>query len=99
MVATSRSGGVLPYYGLLHDVLLLVAWQGGVPVVAGLAAGACLTFALSRLLANLLYGIEGADPKAVAIVSFTLVVVAGLSILLPARRAASVDPMTALRDE
>ena len=58
-----------------------------------------MTLALSRLLGSLLYGIEGADPKAVAMVSLTLLVVAGLAILLPASRAANVDPMAALRDE
>jgi ABC-type antimicrobial peptide transport system permease subunit len=82
-----------------HDLLLLIAWQGGLPVAAGLGAGIALTLAFSRLLTNLLYGIHPADPKLLAIVSFTLLVVAGFAILLPAKRAAHVDPMIALRDE
>jgi predicted permease len=82
-----------------HDLLLLIARQGGVPVLAGLGIGLCLTLAFSRLLANLLYGIQAADPNALALVSLTLLTVAGLAILLPARHAARVDPMVALRDE
>jgi ABC-type antimicrobial peptide transport system permease subunit len=68
-------------------------------VLAGLAAGICLTLAFSRVLANLLYGIQPADPNALAIVSLTLLASAGVAILLPASRAARVDPMVALRDE
>jgi ABC-type antimicrobial peptide transport system permease subunit len=51
------------------------------------------------VLANLLYGIQPADPAALAVVSVALLAVAGLGILLPALRAARVDPMIALRDE
>lgn len=82
-----------------HDLLLLVVHHCGVPVLAGLAAGGCLTLALSRVLANLLYGIQTVDPGTLAVVSLTLLAVDGLAILLPARRAARVDPMIALRDE
>jgi putative ABC transport system permease protein len=82
-----------------HDLLFLIARQGGLPVLSGLAAGICCTLAFSRVLANLLYGIQPADPAALAIVSVALLVVAGLGIMLPAIRAARVDPMIALRDE
>jgi len=82
-----------------HDLLFLIARQGGIPVLAGLAAGICLTIAFSRILANLLYGIQPADPHALVIVSLMLLAVAGLAIVLPAARAARVDPMVALRDE
>ena len=41
-----------------HDLLFLIARQGGIPVLAGLGAGVCLTLAFSRLLSNLLYGIN-----------------------------------------
>ena len=82
-----------------RDVLWLVARQGGVPVLAGLGAGICLTLAASRILANLLYGIRAVDPGALAGVSVLLLVVAVVATLLPAMRAARVDPMAALRDE
>jgi putative ABC transport system permease protein len=82
-----------------HDLLFLVAREGGTPVAAGLATGICLALASNRVLANLLYGVQTADPRVLAAVSFTLLAVASLAILLPATRAARVDPMTALRDE
>jgi putative ABC transport system permease protein len=82
-----------------HDLILLVARQGGIPVVLGLVAGVVLTLAFSRVLANLLYGIQPSDPNVLAIGSIALLAVAGLAILSPARRAARVDPMIALRDE
>ncbi len=82
-----------------HHLLLLIARQGGLPVFAGLAVGLGLTLASGRILSNLLYGIQPADPKALAIVGLTLLAVASLAILLPALRAARVDPMIALRDE
>ena len=82
-----------------RDLLWLVARQGGAPVLAGLAAGVCAALAFSRVLANLLYGIQPADPSALAVVSAILLAVAGIAILSPARRAARVDPMIALRDE
>ena len=82
-----------------HDLLLLIACQGGAPVLAGLGAGVGMTLASSRVLASLLYGIQPADPNALANVSLLLLLVAGLAILFPASRAASVDPITALRDD
>ena len=82
-----------------HDLLWLVARQGGLPVLYGLTAGVCLTLAFNRLLANLLYGIQPADPNVLAIGSIALLSVAGIAILSPAMRAARVDPMIALRNE
>ncbi len=81
------------------DILWLVARQGGAPVLAGLAAGICGALAFSRILENLLYGIQPADAAALSAVSLTLLGVAAIAILLPARRAARIDPMRALRDE
>jgi putative ABC transport system permease protein len=96
----------IPEFGLrravgaqTYDLLLLVARQGGVPVLAGLAAGVWATAAFSRLLAGLLYGIRPADPRALATVAMVLLAVAAAAILRPAVRAARADPMAALRDE
>jgi putative ABC transport system permease protein len=82
-----------------RDLLSLVARQGGTPVLIGLAGGVSLTLAFSRLLASLLYGTDPADPKALALVSLALLTAAALAILLPAARAARVEPMAALREE
>lgn len=82
-----------------RDLLSLVAAQGGLPVLAGIAAGIVATPAFARVLAHLLYGVEPADPAALGLAASTLLGVAALAILLPAVRAARVDPMVALRDE
>src|SRR5205823_6190278 len=81
-----------------RDLLLLVAWQGGVPVVAGLVAGICALLAFSRVLSGFLYGVQPMDARVLAMVSLMLLLVAAFAIAWPARRAARVDPMTALRD-
>jgi predicted permease len=81
------------------DLLWLVARQGGVPVLAGLAVGIGCALGFSRVLTNLLYGIRPADPDTLALVSVVLTAAAAGAIVLPARRAAKIDPMTALREE
>jgi ABC-type antimicrobial peptide transport system permease subunit len=81
-----------------HHLLLLVVRQGGVPVLAGLGVGIWLTLAFSRVLVNMLYGIQPADPDILALVSLMLLTAAALAMALPARRAARVDPMIALRE-
>jgi putative ABC transport system permease protein len=81
------------------DVLQLIARQAGLPLVVGLALGIVGTFALSRLLANLLYGVRAGDLDSLVLVSVALVVIGAAATFLPARRAARVEPMTALRNE
>jgi predicted permease len=81
-----------------RDLLKLVAVQGGVPVMVGLICGLASAVAFRRVLASLLYGVQPADPYVLAAVSVTLLTVAGVAMVLPARRATRVDPMIALRD-
>jgi putative ABC transport system permease protein len=67
--------------------------------VAGLALGLGAAFALSRLMASLLFGVSASDPLTFAAVAVLFLAVAAWAGFVPARRAARVDPMTALRYE
>jgi ABC-type antimicrobial peptide transport system permease subunit len=82
-----------------RDVFRLIMIRGlalvGVGVVIGLAA----SFGLSRLIGALLFGVSPNSLTTLASVSAGLIAVALLACYLPARRAARVDPMVALRDE
>jgi putative ABC transport system permease protein len=81
------------------DVLGLMLSMGGRLVVAGLAVGVPLSMLATRLLRSQLYGVTTTDPIAYVAVAIVLALVALLACYLPARRAASVDPLVALRNE
>jgi ABC-type antimicrobial peptide transport system permease subunit len=66
---------------------------------AGVAIGLAAAFVLGRSMTSLLYEVKSTDPATFVAVVFVLIVVAGLSSYLPARRAARVDPLVALRYE
>jgi putative ABC transport system permease protein len=70
-------------------------WKGGIGVVLGLIGAALL----SRSMTTLLFNVRPTDPAVYASVSFVLIAVAVLASYLPARRAARIDPLIALRDE
>ncbi len=82
-----------------RDVLRSVFGQGLRLVGIGVALGAAGGAAVSRVLRAMLFGLSPFDPIAYVSVSLFLVAVALLAIYLPARRAANVDPMTALRHD
>ncbi len=75
----------------------LVVAEGAARVGAGVAIGGLLAFGLARLMASLLYGVPARDPGTFAVVATLLAMVGLLATWLPARRAARVDPMAALR--
>jgi len=65
--------------------------------VAGVVVGIVAAFAIMRAMSSLLYGVSATQPLAFVAVAAVLLAVAALAALLPARRAAGVDPMIALR--
>jgi putative ABC transport system permease protein len=83
----------------LADVVRHVLTEGLRTVVIGILVGVALALVAGRLVASLLYGITPHDPAAIAIVVTVLLLVAAVAALVPALRAARVDPVTALRTE
>lgn len=81
------------------DVLALVVKRGMALVGIGIAAGVVLSLATARLIAGLLFGTTATDPLTFIAVALLLGLVAFVANYLPARRAASVDPIVALRYE
>ena len=79
------------------SVLSMVLRQGLRLVLAGLAIGMAGAIVLTRVMTTLLFGVEPTDALTFLAVSMVLVAVAAAACLIPARRAASVDPMVALR--
>ena len=81
------------------DVMRSVFSQGMPPVVGGLAAGLAGAIAIARALRGLLYGIAPTDPLALGVVVVVLLIASALACFVPARRAATLDPLVALRHQ
>ena len=81
------------------NVLWLVMKESTLLLAVGIALGAVAAFAGQRLVSSLLYGLEPSDPVSILIAVTSLALVAGAAAYIPARRAAKVDPMIALRYE
>ncbi|HTD60174.1 MAG TPA: ABC transporter permease [Gemmatimonadaceae bacterium] len=96
---TSELGIRMALGARTSDVVALVARSASVLVVSGLALGACGAFVLGRAMQSLLYGVRSGDPATFVSVAGILLTVGALASYLPARRAARVDPVVALRSE
>jgi putative ABC transport system permease protein len=80
-------------------ILRMVLRQGLVLAFAGVAIGICGALALARLVKSLLFEVAPTDPFTFASVAIVLIAAACIATFLPARRAASIDPIVALRCE
>jgi ABC-type antimicrobial peptide transport system permease subunit len=80
-------------------ILRLVGRQGMAIVIAGLALGLAASWGLSRFTASMLYGVSSTDAITFVTVPLVLLATAVIAVVVPARRAARLDPTKALRSE
>lgn len=114
LLAAVGAGGVLAYYVARQrrelgvrlalgaqpsTVARLVLGRGLGLAAAGCAVGLLLAFALTRGIESVLFGVSRLDPAVFAAMTALLLVIAALACALPARRAASIEPTQALREE
>ncbi|MGH9410752.1 MAG: ADOP family duplicated permease [Vicinamibacterales bacterium] len=96
----TREIGVRMALGARRRVILwMIVRQGLVPSAAGAAIGICAAIAAARLMRSILYGVTPYDPITLATAAAMFLVIGVVAGLAPAYRAATIDPMLALRNE
>jgi predicted permease len=96
----TREMGIRAAFGACSvDLYIMILRQGMTPVVLGLIFGVAAALACGRLLQSLLYEIKAYNPLVISGVATVMLITAVLACYIPARRAARVDPMEALRYE
>jgi ABC-type antimicrobial peptide transport system permease subunit len=81
------------------DVMKMVVRRGMALATIGVAIGLIASYALTRLMKTLLFGVSATDPLTFTVIALSLGLITLLACWIPARRAAKVDPMIALRCE
>jgi ABC-type antimicrobial peptide transport system permease subunit len=101
-IVTQRTGEIGVRLALGADpgnVARMIVGQGGIVALAGITVGLATALASGRLIESLLYGVSPRDPAVFAATTAVLVGVVLLACWLPARRAARLSPLDALRTE
>jgi len=92
--------GIRMAIGAQHrHIVRMILWRSAALVAGGLVMGLAGAWAVTRVLKNFLFEVTPADPLTFAAVSVLLTTVALLACYIPARRAAAIDPLVALRYE
>ncbi len=96
----TREIGIRVALGALpRQILLAVLREGAALVCVGLLLGTAFSVVANRFLRSLLYGVAPGDLATLTVVALVLLTVTSVAVLIPARRASHVDPLTALREE
>jgi ABC-type antimicrobial peptide transport system permease subunit len=82
-----------------QDIMRLVLWEGAAMTLIGLVLGIGGAFVVTRQLESQLFGITRMDPMTIGAVAIVLIAVALIACYIPGRRAARINPVTALRVE
>jgi putative ABC transport system permease protein len=80
-------------------IVAQIVRQGFSPALAGLALGIVGVLALTRLMTGMLYGVRPTDPATLVAVTVLFALIASVACWIPARRAAALEPMDAMRNE